>query len=406
MRVLICIPCLLTGGTEIQALSLIGALETAGHETAVVCYFEYDNEMVEKFQNVGAKVFLLSSPILNHNSLVNSYDDVKSTDINYERPRGIKSTFKFLFKGLKKTIKDFNPDIAHVQYMAPGALTVVILKLLGIKKIFATSHTSGDIYSSKGLKAIRLLNKTVIDAFQCITLKAEESYFGTSSIFDGKKQRHFTIYNSLPQHISIRNRNTTKNFADNKPLTIGVVSRLAHIKGMDLVIPAFIQALEKYNLKNVRLLIVGDGKLKSDMEKQALDSNYSNLIEFAGKQSSTQLQDYYDKIDILLMPSRSEGFGLTALEGMARGCVPVVSETGGLPELVTEDVGMLHKPIDVDDLADKIGLLVNDRNRLKEMSDKAIKRAGLFSKENYYDLIRRWYESENIERIKQPLKIF
>lgn len=71
-------------------------------------------------------------------------------------------------------------------------------------------------------------------------------------------------------------------------------------------------------------------------------------------------QAYYDKIDVLLMPSRSEGFGLTAIEGMARGCVVVASDTGGLPEVVTEDAGLLHRPGDEADMADKVLSLLAD----------------------------------------------
>ena len=53
------------------------------------------------------------------------------------------------------------------------------------------------------------------------------------------------------------------------------------------------------------------------------------------------------KIDILLMPSRSEGFGLTAIEGMARGCVVVASHVGGLPEVVADGGGIITPYEDV-----------------------------------------------------------
>ena len=84
------------------------------------------------------------------------------------------------------------------------------------------------------------------------------------------------------------------------------MSRLEHIKGMDLVVPAFVKVYDKH--KNVRLLVVGDGSLLKQMEEDANRLHLKNIIKFVGRQEQAALQSYYDKIDVLLMPSRSEGF--------------------------------------------------------------------------------------------------
>jgi len=60
MRVLICIPCLLTGGTEIQTLNLVEALIRGGHQVTTVCYFEHTPNMVSRYQQAGSKVVCLS----------------------------------------------------------------------------------------------------------------------------------------------------------------------------------------------------------------------------------------------------------------------------------------------------------------------------------------------------------
>ena len=59
MNVLVCIPCLLTGGTEIQTLSLVQALVIAGHNVTVACYFEHTPEMIRRYEESGATVKLL-----------------------------------------------------------------------------------------------------------------------------------------------------------------------------------------------------------------------------------------------------------------------------------------------------------------------------------------------------------
>ena len=61
MKVLITIPCLLTGGTEIQTLNLVQALVQDRHQVVVVCYFEYSQEMVYRYQETVCKVMGLNS---------------------------------------------------------------------------------------------------------------------------------------------------------------------------------------------------------------------------------------------------------------------------------------------------------------------------------------------------------
>lgn len=370
MKVLVCIPCLLTGGTEIQTFSLAEALVAAGHRVTVVCYFEWDGQMVERFRKVGAEVRLLSP--------------------DGSRSEGIRAVSRHLWKGLRQIVREIRPEIAHVQYMAPGAIPIIILRALGIRKIVATAHTGGDIYSRNGLRIIRWLTKNLLSGFQCITERAERSIFGSSSLFDGRPLKHFTIYNNLPAHISILGK--PRSFRDpENTLTVGVVSRIEHIKGMDLVVPAFAEAYKQN--PRLRLLVAGDGSQRELMERQAAESGLPDRVTFLGRQPQDKLQDIYDRIDILLMPSRSEGFGLTAIEGMARGCVPVVADTGGLPEVVTDGrTGLLHKPGDISDIASKINFIAGSA-RLEAMSSAAIERAGRFNRARYFEAIVRLYDN-------------
>lgn len=370
MTVLVCIPSLLTGGTEIQTLSLVEALVVADYEVVVVCYFEYADQMVGRYRNAGATVELLNR--------------------DGTRQIGVKNTFINLWKGLRRVVKQYKPDVAHVQYMAPGALPILVLRTLGMKKIIATAHTSADIYPS--LKQIHWLNNHILTGFQCITLKAETSFFGNASLFSSdtklrKHGNHFTIYNNLPSYIKLADtpRKGT-------PKTIGVVSRLERIKGMDMVVPAFAEIYKHY--PSMRLLIVGDGSQRDFMEKQVQNAGLpEESVQFVGRQGQDKLQSFYDQIDILLMPSRSEGFGLTAIEGMARGCVPVVSNTGGLPEVVEDGVsGLLHTPKSVDYIAAKIESVINNPKLFEQLSFGAYNRAQDFSKGKYYKQVEQLYD--------------
>ena len=94
MTILICIPCLMTGGTEIQTLNLVRALVAGGHRVVTTCYFEYSDDMVVRFRKAGSEVVCLSPT----GTRVNGW-------------RGI----LFLYKGLRRVLKQYKPDVAHVQ---------------------------------------------------------------------------------------------------------------------------------------------------------------------------------------------------------------------------------------------------------------------------------------------------
>lgn len=449
MKTLICIPCLLTGGTEIQTLNTVHALVQGGHEVTVACYFEHSPYMVERYRKAGAKVLLFSP----EGTRVGGYRAIP-----------------YLYKHLRRTIKAVRPDVTHVQYMAPGAMVILLLWLMGVKNIIATAHTAADIY--KDLRLIHFLQRHILRAFTCITERAERSFFGSSQLYTTEtvlgKRNHFTIYNALPAQMRcnvdanvdvdcLRDEDTqsvydnvnendnlfkstefilgqqTTDFSNqhdntefrhddacfacvgqdsqrlnvdvnenenchpdgnsklNTKRTLGVVSRLEPIKGMDLVVPAFAEVLKKY--PNVRLLVVGDGSLRATMELQAAELGCADRITWMGRQPQEELTQWYGQMDIVLMPSRSEGFGLTAIEAMANGCVMVASNVGGLPEVVCDGVcGLLHRTEDMQDMAAKVSVLLGDKELYSRLRVQSLIEVEKYSFERYAKSICDLYE--------------
>ena len=413
MQTLICIPCLLTGGTEIQTLNTVHALVQGGHEVTVACYFEHTPYMVERYRKAGAEVLLFS-------------------------PEGVRTsgyrTILYLYKHLRRTIKAVRPDVTHVQYMAPGAMVILLLWLMGVKNIIATAHTAADIY--KDLRLIHFLQRHCLRAFTCITERAERSFFGTSQLYTTEtvlgKRNHFTIYNALAPRNGEQVRcnvergtcnektaelyeNVDENLcqvvsdtttqkknsamsaapslrgrAGGEAPILGVVSRLEPIKGMDLVVPAFAEVLKRF--PEVRLLVVGDGPLRATMEQQAVELGCADRITWVGRQPQEELNRWYGQMDIVLMPSRSEGFGLTAIEAMANGCVMVASNVGGLPEVVRDGVcGLLHSTEDVHDMAEKICMLLDDAALYNRLRTQALCEVKKYSFERYAELVCNLY---------------
>ena len=419
MKVLICIPCLLTGGTEIQTLNTVQALVEGGHEVTVACYFEHTPDMVARYRKAGAEVILFSPEGI--------------------RVGGYKSIL-FLYRHLRRAVRTIRPDIVHVQYMAPGATVILLLWLMGVRNIIATAHTAADIY--RDLRLIHFLQRHCLRAFTCITERAERSFFGSSQLYTPDlvlgKRNHFTIYNCLTFNVERLkiNEKTAELYVDENEerLTInvepkvassrerqrvtvddergtwndegfnglfvkqcslnvkrlGVVSRLEPIKGMDLVVPAFAEVLKLH--PDTQLLVVGDGSLRASMEEQAAQLACADHIRFVGRQPQEELPKWYSQMDIVLMPSRSEGFGLTAIEAMACGCVMVASDTGGLPEVVRDgECGLLHRTEDIADMAAKISTLIGDEALYTKLQSQSLLEVEKYSFERYAELIHNLY---------------
>jgi N-acetyl-alpha-D-glucosaminyl L-malate synthase BshA len=88
----------------------------------------------------------------------------------------------------------------------------------------------------------------------------------------------------------------------------------------------------------VKLVMCGDGPERADAEALAVRLGVTDSVKFVGKQPQEQVRDYLSVADLLLLPSQTESFGLTALEAMACEVPVIATRVGGIPELV-EDGG-------------------------------------------------------------------
>jgi glycogen(starch) synthase len=109
------------------------------------------------------------------------------------------------------------------------------------------------------------------------------------------------------------------------------LGRLVTDKGCDLLI----ESIRQLTLKGLHatMTIVGDGPERKTLQQQVNDSSLQSQVIFKGKMSGNCLAEELNCHRIIVVPSRwNEPFGIVALEGMACGCIPVVSSGGGLPE--------------------------------------------------------------------------
>jgi glycosyltransferase involved in cell wall biosynthesis len=310
MKVTIGIPCLLPGGTEFQTLQLVRVLRAAGHEVSVCCYFEHDPAMVAAFE----RVELLG--------LERSISPVRLVGV--------------LRRALAKS------DVIHVQYMAPGFLAVLAAKLSGARRVFATVHQPATPYGRKARLLLRLAAR-MCDRFICVSEAVAKSW-GVAAVVIHNAVDIARIDAIAPEQVA----------------AIGAVARLRHEKGIDVLLDA---------MPGERLLIVGDGPDRAVLEKRG----GANVV-WAGQQPWERAMALMKGMEIVVAPSRFEGFGLTAAEAMAAGKAVVASDVDGLREVVG-DAGVLVPAGDAAALAAAVKRLLANPAERNAFGGKARERA-------------------------------
>ncbi|NTV25373.1 MAG: glycosyltransferase family 4 protein [Chlorobiaceae bacterium] len=374
MKVLLAIPCLMRGGTEMQTLYLARALAAAGHRVTVVCYFEVDQTVVDEFVDAGCKVELL------------------------RLERGLSSRS---FIGIMKAFyRKSMPDILHVQYMTPGALSIIAARLAGIGKVFATVHQPYTQGHGQSAYLFLRVSALLCDRFMAVSKVAEASWFGSS------KECVFGKRRALPGHCTIHNAVDTERVAMlsassdivslkeryglSGRFVFGYIGRLSHEKGVDILVQAFGEIAGKR--PSVSLLVVGTGLEGKRLEERFGHEAWWRQIVFVGGLSWEDAMRHLAVIDALVVPSRFEGFGLSAVEAMAASKPVIAARTGGLMEIIEDGYsGLLYEIEDFSALARLMLLLIDDAANYRKLSVNARKRALDFDVEVYSKKIQNLY---------------
>jgi glycosyltransferase involved in cell wall biosynthesis len=156
---------------------------------------------------------------------------------------------------------------------------------------------------------------------------------------------------------------------DRVVLFVGALDRAHYFKGVGVLL----QALDHRPDKGVRLLVVGDGNLRSTYQQQAVRLGLGDRVIFCGRVPDEELPAHYALCDLLVLPSTTmgEAFGVVLLEAMACGKPVIASDLPGVRSVVSDgEDGLLVKPGDVDDLAEKMRLLLDDPSRRREMGER------------------------------------
>ncbi len=174
----------------------------------------------------------------------------------------------------------------------------------------------------------------------------------------------------------------------NNEFVIGHAAAFTHEKGQDVALQAALLLAPK--LPRARMLLAGDGPQRSKPEIAELARQTSGIAQLPG--FVDDLNQFYAALDLYIMPSRSEAWGLTALQAMAYGLPVIASNVGGLPEAIEHDKsGWLVPPESPEALAAAILDAASDPARLCEFGRNARERAAQFSIERTVEKTEQFY---------------
>lgn len=176
----------------------------------------------------------------------------------------------------------------------------------------------------------------------------------------------------------------------NKKHDFVFVGRLVSDKGADMCVE-LLSELNNFNEKKYSLTIIGDGLEMKKLRELATTYNLTNEIRFLGFLPAEAIAKELNEHRYLLVPSRwEEPFGIVALEGMACGCIPIVSNGGGLPDAVGK-AGVVFERNSLESLVQSTIQLLEDEEQQENLRQSAAAHLSLHTEkivsERYFDVI-------------------
>lgn len=279
-----------------------------------------------------------------------------------------------------KLIKKVKPDVVHTAAAEANFHGIIAAKLAGIKIIIGEeigipnhSSTAQKIFA----QVYKLANKVI-----GVSQSVKDHLVKTGEIPKGKGIVIYNPVSLLPKF--------PKEESDN--FRIVYLGRLEKVKNVATLIAAF----SRIENSKAKLIIVGDGRERANLEQQTKEFAIEHRVEFVG--FSNEPSRYLSSADLFVLPSFSEGFGIAAVEAMFLKVPVLCSKVGGIPEFLKDGKnGWLFTPENESELVTKLkGILAMDSSSLQGIAEQGFHDViHRFTVEKYIQNLEKLYASEN-----------
>ena len=350
----------IVGGIARVVHDLSKRLIKDGHEVTVVTY--RDNMDIPEYENdKGVNVYRVDNYMIHPNNFIDWI---------------LQLNFNLIAKATEIINKEGAFDVIHAHDWLVASAAKTLKNAYGIP-IVATIHAT-EAGRNSGIHddTQRYIN----DTEWMLTYEASEVIVN-SNYMKNELQRLFGLpyekINVIPNGINLNNYvgverdyDFRRKYAMDNEKIILYVGRLVYEKGIQHLIAAMPKILSNYH--DAKLIIAGRGGMIEELKAEAASLGLNDKVYFTGYLDSKQVPKMYKCADVAVFPSTYEPFGIVALEAMLAGVPTVVSDVGGLDEIVEHGVdGMKSYAGNPNSIADSVTALLYDHQLAANVSKKA-----------------------------------
>jgi len=270
--------------------------------------------------------------------------------------------------------REFGFDAVHAHWIVPQGFVASLLRVLWRRfpPVLVTSH-GGDLYALRGY-FLESLKRWILARADGVTVvsNAMRDYCEKRRLARGK-----TIVQSMGVDLEAV---FTPGDTESPRNGLIFVGRLVEKKGVEYLIEAM--AILATDYSQTELTIVGDGPLREYLTNLANTHGVSDRVRFLGSVVNEDVPGYLRAAAIFVMPSvvaasgDQEGLGLVAVEAQGCGCAVVASDLPAVRDSVIDgQTGLMAKPADAADLADKIRALLDDDTLRQSLAESGRRHA-------------------------------
>lgn len=341
MKIMQVIPYFCFGGAETMCENLCYAQTALGHDVVVVSLYNEHTPIAQRMEASGIRILYLDKKL--------------GLDVS-------------MVPKLLKIMRREKPDVVHT-HLDVIKYAVAAAKLAGIRTCVHTVHNVAE-KEAEGLS--QRINRVYFRMGWSRPVALSPQVQKTIAAVYGLPEDTIPmVYNGVDLSRCV----PKTDYSSQNPPTLLHIGRFNEQKNHEGLLRAFQRLLQR--IPQCRLLLVGDGELREEMEALAHTLAIAQQVEFCGSQSD--VHPYLHRADLFLLPSNYEGMPMTIIEAMGTGLPIVATAVGGVPDMVEDGVSALLTPCDVQAVCDACLRLLEDAGLREVLGKNALIRSRLFS---------------------------
>lgn len=289
----------------------------------------------------------------------------KSHLAKVELPLLIIANIYYVFKIIKKE----KIDLIHAHWIIPSGFVCNIVKSILRKPLIVSVHGSDIVLIRKPY--FRHIGRHILRAIDICTVNSTATRDLLLDVLRSNKEPKI-----IPMGVDINlfkpfSRHPYGNNSEKSPVIL-TVGRLDKNKGFNYIIDAMPKLIRKF--PGTKLVIAGDGPEKDNLLTQIKSLHLEQNVCLVGAVRNKDLPKFYNTADLFVLPSLKEGLGVVLLEAMACGTPVIGSNVGGITDIIKDNEnGLLTKPKDPTDIANKITQLLSNEKLRRKLSENGLK---------------------------------